>query len=460
VIRARVLPLLFLALCGCASYRLVRAGELNANAAERVKAKLVALRGLRFTNPVPIQLMSANDARGVLERELRHQYEPGELARLGRVYGALGLFDPGTDLEHAFLEFYGQQVAGFYEPIGHRMILIEDALAGDPLTRLVQGVTRRDLAGELILAHELTHALQDQHFGLDIGRTDVGEDDAQLARHAVYEGDATLAGFGVVLGKLSARSATRLAAKLERVPDQLARAYPDVPSAIRETVVFQYVAGVNFVSWAFQRGGWDGVNALLARPPVSTEQILHPEKYFVRSEHPLTVQIGALAPYLQAGWELAEEATLGELTIQLLMQRFTTRERAASVAAGWDGDRLQALARNGTLALVWLTAWDSEDDAREFFAAYGETLAAKHGGARPVVDGDLMSAAGGATPFHLERRTAKVLVIEGPLDTDLAEVAARVWRRSSYQPTAPWLPIDLAHSGSAATGPRAAHDAF
>jgi len=447
VIRRLALLAILLALSGCASYRLIRAGEVNGGAAARVQAKLVTIRGLRFQAPVPIEAVDAAGARAILERELHRQFEPGELAKVGRVYATLGLFSPDTDLERAFLDLYGQQVAGFYEPIDRRMVLVANAVPEDLLTRIVQGVLRRDLTGELVLAHELTHALQDQHFGLDVGRSNLGEDDAQLARHAVYEGDATLAGFAVVLGGIRPKAAVALAGKLENVPSQLARAYPDIPAAIRETLIFQYVAGVNFMSWAYQRAGWEGVNALLSRPPLSTEQILHPEKYFVRADYPLTVRVGATAPYLQAGWDLTEESTLGELTIRLLAERFFDRQRAATVAAGWDGDRLVALTRGSNLALVWLTAWDSEDDASEFFTAYTEVLRAKRSGGNPTDTSATVVARTGDAPYYLERRGSKVLAVEGPLDVDLPSTAERIWRRSTYEATMPWLPIDLAAEG-------------
>lgn len=434
----------------CASYRVIRAGQVNTTAAARVKAKLVTIRGLRFESAVPVEAVSADKARKMLERELRAQYSVEELARLSRVYVALGLLPQGSDLERAYLELYSHQVAGFYEPIDRRMVLVENATTPDLLTRVVGGVLRRDFSGELVLAHELTHALQDQHYGLDVSRNDLGEDDAKLARHAVYEGDATLAGFAVVLGGLKPSSAVSLAGKLQGVPAQLARAYPEIPDAIRETVIFQYVAGVNFVSWAYQRAGWEGVNALLARPPLSTEQILHPDKYFVHAEYPLSVKVGGTSPYVQAGWQTVEEATLGEFTIQVLGEQFLPRERAATMAAGWDGDRLLAFSRGDDIALVWLTAWDTEKDATEFVEAYATILAAKHPGAPPTtLDGALASSPSTA-PYRLERRGAKVLVIEGALDPDLARVTERVWRRSGYEPAMPWLPIDLAAASSAA----------
>lgn len=428
---------------GCGGYRLVRNGAVDVGAAEKIKAKLVGVRGLSFREPVPVTAVDATEARAMLVREIEHQFDPGELAAIGRVYVALGLLPAGTDLERAFLDLYGSAIAGFYDPVERRMVLVSDALTTGFFTRAIEGLIRRDLAGEMVLAHELTHALQDQHFGLRTGRADVGDDDAQLALRAVYEGDATLAGYAAVSGRLRARTAVSLARKLERIPRQMERAYPEIPALIRDTIVFQYVAGVNFVSWAYKNAGWEGVNAVLARPPRSTEQVLHPEKYFIRQENPVRVLVGAMAPYLRGGeWQLVEDATLGELTIRLLGERFFERSHAATVAAGWDGDRLMALGRGEELALVWLTSWDGEDDAKEFYAAYAAILATRHTGTAETTD--VTVSLTGARPYYLERRGARVLAIEGALEDDLPALADRIWRRSTFEPNVPWVPIDIA----------------
>jgi hypothetical protein len=102
--RATWLAIALALLSGCSGYRLVRDGAVQTSAADKIKAKLVALRGLGFRSPVPVVAVSATEARGMLEREIRHQFAPGELATIGRVYVALGLLPVGTDLEQAFLD--------------------------------------------------------------------------------------------------------------------------------------------------------------------------------------------------------------------------------------------------------------------------------------------------------------------------------------------------------------------
>src|SRR6185369_8653093 len=112
--------------------------------------------GLAFRQDVPLVAVGATEARAMLERELQQEFDPGELANISRVYVALGLLPPGTDLERAFVDLYSSQLAGFYDPIDRRMVLVNEALATSGLTAVLESVLRRDLAGEMVLAHELT----------------------------------------------------------------------------------------------------------------------------------------------------------------------------------------------------------------------------------------------------------------------------------------------------------------
>ena len=105
---------------------------------------------------------------------------------------------------------------------------------------------------------------------------------------------------------------------------------------------------------------------------------------------------------------------------------------------------MMALAHDDELALTWLTAWDSEQDATEFFAAWAAILASSSRGRR--IRSEASISLGGAQPYYLERRGTKVLAIEGPLETDLPGLAERIWRRSTFEPNVPWVPLDVAAS--------------
>src|SRR5207302_10246012 len=135
-----------------------------------------------------------------------------------------------------------------------------------------------DVVDRMLLAHALTHAVQDQHFGVLAAADDPSNDERSLALHAVLEGDATLAGVAYVFGGLPESSLLELLDRLGAVPAEIEAALPDTPPVLRDSLVFQYSAGARFVTLAYLTGGWRAADALLAYPPSSTEQVLAPEK--------------------------------------------------------------------------------------------------------------------------------------------------------------------------------------
>jgi hypothetical protein len=324
----------------------------------------------------------------------------------------LGLLPEGASLRAAFERLYEEEAAGFYDPRRKRLVLASRALrAASPWLGLLGSLTGHDLPGEFVAAHELTHALQDQHWGIPATPEPVtdAQGDRLLARHALLEGDATLAGFAYLMGGLDAGALLRIERELSRLPAELATKYPDVPDAVRATVAFQYQAGSVFAGWAFTAGGWAAVDRAEADPPESTEQVLHPARYFGRRDRPVTIVLRGTEELETAGWVRVVEDTLGELQVRVLAGRFMPAARAALVADGWGGDRLRALARGDDVLVVWLTAWDSPADAEEFRAAFADI--------RPEA--------------AVERRDRRVLVLLGPSGTDLGTLGSRVWARAT-----------------------------
>jgi hypothetical protein len=190
------------------------------------------------------------------------EYPPEEADVDAAILVALGALDPGTDLRGLVSQAVGEGVAGYYEPETGELVVggtEEDGL--DPLE-------------EVILAHELTHALADQSLGLpSLEVPGPGEEDAAAASRAMVEGDASLA-------EAAYSAAGGILAAVSSIPALVASsAMIELPYHLRRGFLFPYAEGMGFVCRLHQRGGWKAVDAAYARPPSTTAQILFPERY-------------------------------------------------------------------------------------------------------------------------------------------------------------------------------------
>ncbi|HWM09769.1 MAG TPA: hypothetical protein VNO82_10495 [Solirubrobacteraceae bacterium] len=311
--------------------------------AERVEG----LRDLRFDElPRPVAVTSDEARREGLE-ELDTQYPPERLLADETVYKLLGLIDEDDGLRDLSGSLFGEGVAGYYVPEDGRLRVVEGAGTGN---RVLE---------EMVLAHELTHALEDQVFGLE---TSAATDDRALARAALHEGTASALMYAYVEDHFTTE---------ETLAGLLGSAFQDtgdLPPFLQAQVLFPYVGGERFVSDLLQRadGGWELVDtAYEHRLPASTEQILHPQAYF-EADEPAPVRLRA-REVLGRGWQLGVRGVWGELQ---------TRELVGSrdAAAGWGGDRYE-LWRSATAdALVMRWRWDTPRDADEFYARAREAL--------------------------------------------------------------------------------------
>jgi hypothetical protein len=398
--------------CGCGPGRVVQRGVVNEDALAIVRRDLPPLRGLDFRASVPVAALGPAEIRDAMARELADTYGPEDFARLQAVLVRLGLLPAGTELQATLQRVYAEEGAGFYDPRQKRLVLATQALRAPGFwVGLVGALTRRDPVGEFLVAHELTHALQDQHYGLPTAPEPLvdGHGDRLLARRALLEGDATLTGFAYVLGEPPDEDMIAwIEHEIHRVPAHMAARYPDVPLLVRATLSFQYDAGTRFAGRALGAGGWGALDQAHADPPQSTEQILHPERYFERREPPVPVTVGGTEHLHATGWQRIVEDTLGEFHVRVLAEQSHPAETAARIADGWGGDRLRAFARGDEVLLVWMTAWDTPAEATEFAAAL------------PAMTREA----------HVEQRGERVLVILGPSGQaapPVATLAARVW---------------------------------
>lgn len=421
--RRRIAALLALGLAGCA-YAVVSGGQVNRAKAEQVYAGLQQLRGLSFKTEVPLVVMNADQADQLMRHEVTSQGSDTALQRAARVGAMTGLYAPGIDLTGQTMRMLDSQVAGFYYPPEREMILVEGKTPHSMLAGLAGFFTGSDPTNEMLLAHELTHALQDQYFdihdALDRIRDD---DDRKLALKSIAEGDATLAAYGYVKGGLSADRIDELVAHLGDMPRLFDAESPGTPAALRESLIFQYVDGTRFVGEAYKHGGWAAVDALYAKPPLSTRQVIDPAAYFDHPAPPVAITIGGWERALK-GWHAVAQNTYGELLLRVILKRSPSDQPQVVLARGWRGDRMVVLEKGGALTAIWIIALSDGDTAAAFARVYQGIL-------------DRLPASAGATPRRVDRRGDAVLAVIGEGAAQFPELGPALWRASVIGETSP-----------------------
>jgi hypothetical protein len=323
----------------------------------RIARRVEAIRDLRFRRLPAARLVTPAQVRRESLLQLDRGYTPARMRADEELLELLGLLPSRASLRRVAGEIFGEQVAGFYDVRRKRLSLVEGAGGSGALQ-------------EITLAHELTHALEDQRFRL-LDIESLGVEDRDAAYNALIEGTAT-----AVMNEYARRnlaSGGDLGALLEGLAS--GGGGGDLPPYVQASLLFPYLRGSQFVASLYGTGGWRLVNSAFSRPPASTEQILHPDRY-LRVEQPdrLILRTGSL---LGPGWRRLSAGRVGEFdTAQVL----GSGPRAAQAAAGWGGGAFE-LYRSGPLpdpgcaapcrrrdALVVAWTWDAPRDARQFAA--------------------------------------------------------------------------------------------
>ncbi len=317
----------------------------------KVAQQVQQVRGLRFKKNV----VAEPDTRGQIERQLRASLEagfpPDVAAREDRAWTTIGVIPAGADLRQAVIDYGTTQIIGFYDTQTHRLVF--------------QGGTSPTPYQRFTLAHELTHALQDQNF--DLSRLDkltaACQDERAEALLSLAEGDAVETQIRWARQDLSS-------GEIKLLQDE-ASAFPPPPAStppfVQQLFLFPYGNGQAFVEALLDRGGEGAVNNAFRNPPVSTEQILHPDKY--PSDVPQTVEIPDLSDRLGRGWNLLDQEDVGEGWLLRLLELRLSEGDSEDAAAGWDGGLLRAWSRGSETAVLIQTAWDTNRDASEFAEA-------------------------------------------------------------------------------------------
>ncbi len=403
---------------GCA-YSLVNGDQVNSQQATKIETGIQDFRQLRFKQPVPLVVKSPDQAEAMMEADLMRDYTDNQL-EADAVAGALtGLYPAQLDLKSASLKVLKSQVAGFYDPHGKEMVLVKGGADLGIWNSATEFMIQRDVVGEMLLAHELTHALQDQNFDLESSLDKVKDDDDRaLALKSVAEGDATIAGFAYAVGRMDDSTADTLANNLKSLPQALRAEAPDTPEGLSAPLLFQYSDGVRFVAEAYRRGGWTAVDALYRNPPQSSHQILHPALYFDSPAPPAHIE---LAGYdgIMSGWKKADDDTYGELLLRVILERNLGKQSSeVALASRWSADRMIILQQSRDVNVIWMLAFSDEQTASHFTVVY-QTL--------------LDRLLGDSTPHRIDTRSNAVLVVIGQGANYFDTLASAIWNTSTIE---------------------------
>ncbi len=334
-------------------------------------------------------LMTRTELGEEMIHQMETEYTPEELKLMEASYKVMGLIPNDLNIRDTITKLLTEEVGGFYDPRTKKMVLVREDDKPEPsfFGKLFGASPAFDKeAQKVTLSHELTHALQDQLYGLLAMQKSIEKDDDMLlAFSALVEGDATLVMFGE-MGRQEGdiRSMTEMEPEAAQfmfslmksfLPIAGGKTYRNSPRIFRDSLVFPYFQGMVFNLHLSRQGGFRGVHRAYDSPPTSSEQILHPEKYLKDRDEPMQFEFTDLDSAVPEGWKLLGGNCLGEFQTDILLKNVPNSIQASS---GWDGDRYEVFeGPNDRLAMIWATTWDSEQDAKEFEQAYRKYIALK-----------------------------------------------------------------------------------
>jgi hypothetical protein len=350
-----------------------RAGSKTANnaeflaAADEVLQQMSEITGLKLLTPLKKSLRSREEIRAYVIKQMNEEKKPAERYADARTAEAFGLLPKGFDLDTFMVNVLTEQVEGLYDPKAQEFYIADWSPPSDQ---------------RMVMAHELTHALEDQHFHIEAwSRAARPNEDAELARDAVLEGSAMaamvdylMAGTGRSLKDLPEFDPSMLLGQLESTPT-LSKA----PPFLKDALIFPYISGLNFSAAVLKNSGWPALAGVFEKPPISTQQILHPAAY-KSGKTPSNVSLPSLDKMLGKVWTKLDENIIGEFGWMEVLKQFLDDDRAKPLAAAWDGDRYATYEQKETKKLLLATRLnlDSEDHAARFFGQYSEALEKKH----------------------------------------------------------------------------------
>jgi hypothetical protein len=344
------------------------------SAVDEISAAVERERGLTFTEPVDVELAG----EGVFQRRLLEDFDEAveELRDTEVLLKAFGLVDPAVDLVAAMRKLLGAGVVGFYDPETDELVV-----RGTALTPYVRTT----------IAHELTHALDDQHFDLDRPEYDDAHDEIAFGFSALVEGNARRVE-GAYLAGLSDEDRMDAAAEELSLGGDLDLG--EIPLVLVDLISAPYGLGQDFVDELIGEGGQAALDAAFADPPRTSEQVIDPPAYTAGEG-------GIEVPAPTVAGEVVDEGVAGQYLIQVVLADGLDDSRAREAAEGWGGDSVVAW-RDGELQCATLSVvGDDPGETAELRGAF-EDWAAQRGGAASGTGPDVTVAPDGNGPVTVQ----------------------------------------------------------
>ena len=345
--------------------------------ADQIFAEISMTRGFKVNRPIAKVFVKRKEIETRALRITEAVNPPGELDSERKLLFKLGLIPQQYDLAEFLRKAALLSTISLYDP-QTKVLYIADSLADEQEEAILSS-----------LVPNLAYAFQDRHFGVSLEDTRVeGNQDASAARWAVITGDALAAVFNYKFGpatasRVEARDIRRFFRFL--LEEQMAE---DSPPALMEMGLFSGVSGFSFMQFYLKWNSWEAAARLYSDLPLSTEQIMHPEKYAGVRDDPTEVKKQRPPDVLSPSWKRVYSNTLGEFVLYVHLKEFIGEQQAKWGAQGWDGDRVELFEDpDGNLTLVLRSVWDSEKEADQFSQAYAKLIKQRYPGAQLVPGG-------------------------------------------------------------------------
>ncbi|MGI9101594.1 MAG: hypothetical protein ACR2IF_04030 [Terriglobales bacterium] len=385
---------------------------------------------LKIKHPIKRQLASRDQVQKFVEERMKDDEDAQRLQRSEAVLKKFGLVPRDFDLRSFLVELLREQVAGYYDSKTKTVYLLDWL---EPETQLP------------VMAHELTHALQDQNVGLEkwvkrgtsekTPADEVRGDEEIAARHAIIEGQAMAVMIDYLLAPMGG-SVTKSPMVTKAIQESMmtgtgSPVFDRAPLFLKRVLLFPYSYGLDFERELLEKKGLEAAYAgVLKKPPQNTRQVMEPATYLA-DEKLVDVPMPDFGKLLGSEWEKYDVGSIGEFDVALMAEIYANADTAKKMYPNWRGGWYYAAKKKGTdtIGLVFVSKWVNLDAAKTFASLYGSTVDKRYkttgtggggaigGGSPHCISGDCSNSLGASTGF-VDTTDGRVYLAVSHMDAD------------------------------------------